>query len=149
MLVSARAEGKSSASSSLWIGDTKEFPEAAEGVFDQMPVPVAVFMSADDTLTNEAVKNDRNGASLIQRSTKLVRVISFVAERIAHVATLFEQDTCRFHVAKTAARQPRRIKSSNDVGKRLALGRRPTARTADRLDLAPFSPLEVKSCALM
>ena len=110
LILSARDKGKLSRISSLRVGDIAEFPEVVKGVFDQVLVPIAVFVSADETLTVEAVKKDRGGANLIPRSKKLVRVVFFVAERRAHLATLFEHDKCGFHVAKTVARQIPRIR---------------------------------------
>ena len=72
-------------------GDATEFLEAAEGVLDEVPTAVSIFIIADDALTVATARDDWNGTCIVQRAAQLVGIAAY---RKLHDDLLDHGETC-------------------------------------------------------
>jgi hypothetical protein len=108
-------------------GYAPEVLEPAEGVFDQVAIPISILVVDDLLLAGDAARDHRYGSGLAYRPAYGVGVVALVGQNIAGCASASEELGSDGHVGDVARREDQRERASDDVGEGVDLGGLATA----------------------
>lgn len=121
--------------------DAAEVLEAAEHGLDPPAIFVASFVILDRALAVASAGDDRDGALFAQGSPDAVGIVATVGDHPLHADGFADQQVRAFHVRRVARCQDEAKRPSEDIDKRMDLGRPAATRDANGIgSRPPFSP---------